>query len=65
MLADELADLVDEEEQAEVAVVLGFNVFLHLRRERFHGDIDVVVQNLGADDICGQCGVYFLGHLQG
>ena len=65
MLANELAHLIDEEEQAEVAVVLGVNIFLHLRRKRFHRYVDVVVQNLGADNICSQRGVYLLGHLQG
>ena len=65
MLANELADLINEKEQAEVAIVLRVNIFLHLRRKRFHGDIDVVVQDFGADDISGQRGVYLFGHLQG
>ena len=43
MLANELAHLIDKEEQAEVTVVLGINIFLHLRRKRFHRYVDVVV----------------------
>ena len=64
MLSDELAHLIDEEQQTEVAVVLGINVFFHLCSKGLNGHIDFVVDNLGTDNIGCQCWVNFLSHLQ-
>ena len=64
MLSDELAHLIDEEQQTEVAVVLGIDVFFHFSSKGLNGHIDIVVDNLGADDISCQCRVNLLSHLQ-
>ena len=64
MLSDKLAHLIDEEQQTEVAVVLGIDVFLHFSSKGLNGHIDIVVDNLGADDISCQCWVNLLSHLQ-
>ena len=65
MLTDELADLIDEEQQTEVAVLLGIDVFFHFRGKRFHRNIDVIVEDSGADNIRSQSRVNLFGHLQG
>ena len=64
MLANELAHLIDEEQQTEVAVVLGIDVLLHFGGKGLYRHIDIVVDNLGTNDIRCQCWVNFLSHLQ-
>ena len=64
MLTDELAYLIDKEQQTEVTIILCLNVFLHFSSERFYGHIDIIVDNLRPDDICCQCWVNFFCHLE-
>ena len=65
MLTYELADLIDKEENAEVAVLLAVNVFLHLCGKGLHRDRYIIVHDFGADNVGGECRVNLLCHLKG
>ena len=64
MLSDELAHLIDEEQQTEVAVVLCIDIFLHFGSKGLNGHIDIVVDYLGTNDIGCQSRVNLFSHLQ-
>ena len=65
VLANELAHLIDEEQDAEVTIMLILYKLLHFCSKCFYRNIHFVVENTGTYDIRRKCWVNFFGHLQG
>ena len=51
MLANKLANLIDEEQQTEILVVLSFDIFLHFCSKGFYRNIDIIIDDFCSDDI--------------
>ena len=65
MLANELAHLIDEEQDAEVTIMLILYKLLHFCSKCFYRNIHLVVENTGTYDIHRKRRINLFSHLQG
>ena len=64
MLANELAHLIDEEQDAEVTIMLILYKLLHFCSKCFYRNIHFVVENTSTYDIRRKRGINLFSHLQ-